>query len=130
MKEIIEKLKNILAELIKENGDIVFFALFLREDSPNKWDLIISADWLNSGNVESYRVVATKIQNILSEKELTQISRIVIIDESDPMISFLQSSFNVTGLSCLDLNNCEISSKNIKFPIKHAYILRCIKNKS
>jgi len=128
MKETIEKLKHILAELHKENGDIIFFALFLREDSPNRWDLIISADWLNSGNVESYRVVATKIQNILSENELMQISRIVIIDESDPMVSFFRSSFNVTGKSHLDLSNCELSSTNIKFPIKHAHILRCIKN--
>ena len=127
MKEIIEKLKKILIELDNEKGPVLFYALFLREDSPNKWDLIVSSDWLESINIDSYRIVTNKIQNGFSQNELLQISRVVVLDENDPMMIFLRSSFNVIGDASMEFSNCELSSEFFKFPIKHAYILRCIK---
>ncbi len=30
-----------------EKGAFDLFALFLREDAPNKWDLLIAADWID-----------------------------------------------------------------------------------
>ena len=73
MKKILEKLKKALAELEYENKSILIFALFLREDSPAKWDLVVSSEWLDSGNIESYKTVATKIQNTLDNQELMQL---------------------------------------------------------
>lgn len=127
MKKIIEKLKEILVELDNEKGPVLFFAVFLREDSINKWDLIVSADWLESININSYRIITDKVQNVFSQNELLQISRVVILDKNDPMVKFLRSSFNVTGDASMEYSNCELSSEIFKLPIKHAYILRCIK---
>lgn len=126
MNELIEKLKVVLKELLEEEGEIVFFALFLREDSNNKWDLIVSADSLSSDDVDSYRIIAAKIQNTLLENELIKISRIVIIDKNDPMILSLRSSLKITGDGYLNLSDCEFFSKNVKFSVKNAYVFRCI----
>ena len=48
MKEVLNKLMSIEKESSAERGDYNLFALFLREDSSNKWDILVSADWINN----------------------------------------------------------------------------------
>ena len=125
MNEILDQLKKILLELEHEHSSILVFALFLREDS-TRWDLVISAPWLDSGDAESYKIVATKVQNLLNTEELIQLSRIVILDVEDSAVSFLQNSYNVPNGSIKEIENCEPFTRKFNFTIKAAYLLRCI----
>ncbi len=127
MKEILDKLKLLLLELEKEKGPILVFALFLRGDSPDRWDLVVSAPWLDSGNVDSYKTVAIKVQNALSAEEIVQLSRVVILDVDDPVVSFLQDSYSVPNGTFKDVENCEPFSQRFNFTIRRAYLLRCIR---
>ena len=45
MKKFIEKIVSLEQTISTEKGDFVFFALFLREDAQDKWDLVVSAPW-------------------------------------------------------------------------------------
>lgn len=130
MKKILEKLKKVLVELENEHGSILVFALFLREDSPARWDLVVSASWLDSGNVESYKIVATKTQNVLDTEELVQLSRVVILDVEDSVVSFLQNSYNVPNGTIREIDNCAPFTQKFNFTIQRAYLLRCIKKSS
>lgn len=130
MKEILEKLKSILLELEKEHGRILVFALFLRVESPARWDLVVVAPWLDSGNFESYKIVATKVQNLLTSDEVIQLSRVAIIDADDPAASFLQDSYSVPNGTLKEVENCEPLSRRFGFTISQAYLLRCIHNPS
>lgn len=127
MKEILDKLKRLLLELEKERGPILIFALFLRGDSIDRWDVVVSAPWLDSGSVDSYRIVATKIQNRLNAQEIIQLSRVVIVDVDDPVVAFLQDSYHVPNGTFKDVENCEPFSKRLNFTIRRAYLLRCIR---
>src|SRR3989338_3518458 len=62
MNEIIERLKQLIKNIEGEQGPLLIFALFLREDSIEKWDIIISAAWLNSNEMESYKLISGKLQ--------------------------------------------------------------------
>lgn len=126
MKKILDKLKSILIELEREQGRVLVFALFLRGDSPARWDLVIAAPWLDSGNVESYNIVATKVQDLLSSDEIIQLSRVVVLDADDPVVSFLQDSYTVPNGTFKDIENCEPFSQRFNFTIRRAYLLRCI----
>jgi hypothetical protein len=126
MKKILDKLKSILLELEKEQGRVLVFALFLRGDSPARWDLVIAAPWLDSGNVESYKIVATKVQDLLNSDEIIQLSRVVVLDADDPVVSFLQDSYDVPNGTFKDIENCEPFSQRFNFTIRRAYLLRCI----
>lgn len=94
MKDLLNKLRLIEQETSREKGEYDLFALFLREDSPNKWDILISASWIeNKGDALNY--LAKKIQNSFTQNELLMISRIVLIDGNNPYLPELQQAINV-----------------------------------
>lgn len=95
MKEIIEKLMRIEKETSAEKGQYDLFALFLREDANDKWDILVSADWVNKNKEEALRYLSQKIQKTFTPNELLQISRVVIIEENNPALPALQQAVSI-----------------------------------
>jgi hypothetical protein len=131
MKEILDKLKTVVQSLEKDCGSISLFALFLREDSLKKWDILVSASWLSSSEKKSYETIISKVQSVLTPVELVQFSRVVILDNTDPVVSFLQEACPLTNggfrESPRDFSVDPFSSR-FGFIIAKAYILRCLKS--
>lgn len=127
MKETLAKLKAILHDLEKKHGPILVLALFSRLDSPERWDLVVAAPWLDSAGANSYKLITTKIQNLLSSEEIIQLSRVVILDADDPVVSFLQDNYNVPNGSMKAIDNCEPFTQRFNFTVRRAYLLRCIR---
>ncbi len=130
MNEILDKLKSVVLALEKEHQPILFFALFLREDSLQKWDIVISAPWLNPSEMHAYQIIASKLQATLSSSEIIEISRAVILDHTDPAILFLQEVCPLTNGGFKESPkdfSVEPLSEKFGFTIKKAYILRCQK---
>lgn len=126
MKAILDKLKAVLSALEKEYGPILVFALFLRTDPLEKWDIVIAASWLNPNELSSYKIVNSKIQEMLSPSDLVQLARIVILSDHDPVVSFLQDSETVTNGHFGEVAG-EVFTDKFGFTIKQAYLLRCQK---
>ena len=68
MKEQAEKLRDIEVDLSKEHGDFDLVALFLREDAPNKWDLIISSYWARFDKKAALNSIVKKYNQLLNHK--------------------------------------------------------------
>ena len=118
MKKLTEKLAEAELEIAKEKGDFFLFALFLREDAPNLWDLLVSASWIELDKGGALRHIAKVIQSKLSKEELTLLSRISIIDRSNPALEALASGFH------LEHGLAEVRDSNFfGLAIKHAYII-------
>lgn len=133
MKEIVEKLKSVVQVLEKEKGPIHLFILFLREEALEKWDIVISAPWLHSSEMDAYETVVSHIQKVLSSGELLQFSRVVILDDDDPVVSFLQETCPLTNGGYKESPkdfSVEPFSDRFGFTIKKAYLLRCQKSRS
>lgn len=126
MKAILDKLKAVLSALEKEYGPILVFALFLRTDPLEKWDIVIAASWLNPNELSSYKIVNSKIQEMLLPSDLVQLARIVILSDHDPVVSFLQDSETVTNGHFGEVAG-EVFTDKFGFTIKQAYLLRCQK---
>jgi hypothetical protein len=62
MKETIAKLKSAVNSLENTNQHLVIFAIFLREDPLEKWDIIISAPWLSAEKMQSYSIVSEMLK--------------------------------------------------------------------
>lgn len=124
MNAMLERLKTIVLELEKEHGPILVFALFLREDPLEMWDIVVSASWLNSKEMKSYQLIGAKIQERLSESDLLQVSRVVILDATDPTTIFLQNSYSITNGKIEEISASPLSNR-FGFTIKQAYLLRC-----
>lgn len=118
MKKLIEKITAIEKQGSEEKGEYNLFALFLREDSSNKWDILVSANWIDENKEKALKYLAEKIQKALSKDELSQISRIVIIEKDNPSLPSLQQTINI------EHGSAEIKDSNIfGLQIKHAFLI-------
>lgn len=118
MKEYVNKFIKLEKDLSREKGDFSLFALFLREESQNKWDLLVSAPWIEQNRKESLRYIAGQIQEKLPSEDLLQLSRIVVIDKENPALEAITRAVNIQHASA------EIKdSMFFGLPIEHAYII-------
>jgi hypothetical protein len=129
MKEVLDKFKDLIKSLESEHGQFLVFALFLRVEPFETWDLIISADWLSPSEMNSYRLIASKLQEVLTESESLQFSRIVLLKPDDPTIKFLLDLETVKNGAYKEFSG-EALTEKFKFTIKRAYLLRSLKQAS
>jgi hypothetical protein len=118
MKYIATKLRDIEKKMSEKKGAFNLFALFMREDAENKWDLLVSSKWISKNKSESLKYIASNVQDALTQKELVKISRIVIIDNDNSALDAIHQSLT-TEHSITEIRN----SIFFGLPIQHAYII-------
>jgi hypothetical protein len=118
MRELVNKFKEIEQKISVKKGDFVLFALFQREDSIDKWDLLVAAPWIDSDRKTALYYIAGQLQSSLNPEELVQLSRIVLIDLTNPGLNTTNDAIKIEhGISEL---------QNINFfglQIKRAFII-------
>jgi hypothetical protein len=115
----IEKFRRVMQDMGAERGEFVFFGLLLREEAPDKWDLVISAPWLEVDKLKALREFVEKATAILGSQELLTLSRIVTLNPDDPHLNAILQAIQVDN-GPLELWNPDF----FELDIKHAYILR------
>ena len=80
------KLEEAVETIEKTHGPFALFSLLLREDSPNKWDLVVSAPWLEEGKLKALRDFVGELNQTISEEELLNLSRIITLNHTDPAL--------------------------------------------
>lgn len=118
MKIFAEKLRAVEREIAADKGPFLLFALFLREDAADYWDVLVSAPWLETDKGAALRYLAPKLQAVASATELEKLSRIVIIGTNQPALAAIQSAFHV------EHGFTEVINSNFNgLKIEHAYII-------
>jgi hypothetical protein len=118
MKQLAEKLVSIEQEVSSEKGEFSLFGLFLREDIENKWDLVVSASWIEPDKEYALDYLAKRLQSHLQPQELLAISRIVFVDEDSQATEAVHRAIRVEG------GTAEVQDSNFfGLQIKHAYII-------
>lgn len=123
MNQLVEKLRCLEEEISEKRGEFSLFALLLREDSPNKWDLVVSASWFGSDKKKTLDYLAKMLRSRLTSEELLTLSRIVFIEESDPMLDAFHRAFQALHKP-MELLDCNLFG----LQIKHAYIITSRRN--
>ena len=125
MKELVKKLVKVETALSKEKGELELFALFLREDAPNKWDLLVASPWAEKNKSDALRVLSGRLQKALTKNDLMKLSRIVIIDQSNPALSAFQKAIHV------EHSDAEIRDSNFfGLQIRHAHVITSKRSKA
>src|SRR3972149_3131589 len=78
--DLTEKFAERESHIAEEKGPFALFALFMREDAPDRWDLIVSAPWAGGDKRSVVDYFVSQIKSRLGEQGLTSLSRIVVID--------------------------------------------------
>ena len=122
MKEIVEKLKGYEETMAKEKGPFDLFGVFLRDDAPDKWDILVASDWIENNKEESFKYIVDMVQKGLSKEELMKLSRIVIINEKNPDLEELKRA--IQRAMHVEHGIAEIKdSIFFGLPIRHAYLI-------
>lgn len=116
--ELTEKFADLESQIAEEKGGFVLFALFMREDAPDRWDLILSAPWLGGDKQSAVDYFVSQIKSRLGEQDLTSLSRIVVIDPHDVAVEALNRA--------IQIEHGKVEVRDTTFfglPVKHAYII-------
>lgn len=118
MKDVATKLLPVEKHISEQKGAFRLFALFQREDAPDFWDLLVSAAWIADDKEASIRLIVAEVTKVLSQDELIKLSRVVVIEASNPALDAINKAIHVKGTIA------EVSNSNFfGLQIRHAYII-------
>jgi hypothetical protein len=125
MKQTIEKLASLEHDIASDKGVFSLFALFLREDADDTWDLLASAPWLEPNKRESLDYLVNQLRSRLDLQELLSLSRIVLLEKDNPVLEAIHKAIKVRrGMAEVR------DSLSFGVPIKHAYIITSARENS
>lgn len=93
-------LRKAMHEIAALKGDFTLFALFRREDAPSTWgtwDLVVSAPWLESGNLKALDELVDLLGKSIGRESLSQFSRVEIIPSNNRTVKFILDKYPVDG---------------------------------
>jgi hypothetical protein len=125
MNELIQKMVKIEKYLARQQGNFRLFALFLRDGSPGKWDVLVSANWIDANKQQALKIVIEQLTKKLNKDELVSLSRVVVIKkDNEGLLAVNQFMPKENGIA-------EIHDKNFfGLDIKQAFFISSSKGKS
>lgn len=99
-------------EISTEKGEFALFALFRRDDATDKYDLLVSAPWIEADQKQSLEYLAKKVQSRLDQDQFESLSRIVLLDKGNPVLEAIRKSVQ-TKHSAHEVQNTNFSGVQI-----------------
>lgn len=93
--EFPERLRELEAKIAAEKGAFVLFALFTREEMPDRWNLIVSAPWASADERAAVDYFVAEIKSYIGEDALTNLSRIVSVNPHEAAMQALNRAIQV-----------------------------------
>ena len=119
MIEYVAKLEEVARAVEAKRGPFNFFGLFLREDSPRLWDLVVSAPWLEEGRLTALRELVKTLASVIGQEAVRSLSRVVTLNRDEPALHAILAE---VGQAPLPLSK---QGHNLfGLPIEDAHILR------
>ena len=89
-------LRKAMHEIAAEKGDFTLFAIFMRSDSPGTWDLVVSAPWLEKGQLIATSELVELLSDSIGEESLHDFSRIAAVGKDHPAVKFILANLPVS----------------------------------
>ena len=116
--ELVQRFAQLESQIAQEKGDFALFALFMREEVPDRWDLMVSASWVGGDNSAAVDYLVAQIKSKLGDGDLVSLSRIVVIDPEDAAVQKLNRAVHV------EHGNVEVRDSTFSgLAIKQAHII-------
>ena len=116
--ELVQRFAQLESQIAQEKGDFALFALFMREEVPDRWDLMVSASWVGGDNAAAVNYLVARIKSKLGDRDLISLSRIVVIDPEDAAVQKLNRAVHV------EHGNVEVRDSTFSgLAIKQAHII-------
>jgi hypothetical protein len=113
MRPIIKKIEAVLEEVEQERGPLLFAALVEREDTPGRYDLLLSAEWARKER-EFYQMIVSELVNHFTDADWSLYSRTVFLDPDGEFIHDFSEAVGQLNQP-RDLRNTRIVNTNILY---------------
>jgi len=120
-----EKLQKFMKQIEARKGRFTLFGVFLREDSPAQWDLVLAAPWLENGKLKALGEFVKQMSKTFGQDEVMSFSRIVTLNHDDPALRAILSEIGSLKKP-LEKQGHDLFG----LPIEHAVILRAAQPKA
>lgn len=84
-----------MREIAAKKGDFTLFALLMRADSLGRWDLVVSAPWLEGGKLKATGEFIRLLAQSIGEEALQQFARVVALESDAADVQFILENFPV-----------------------------------
>lgn len=112
-------LRKAMHDIADKKGPFTLFGLFMRSDAPGTWDLVVSAPWLDKGQLKATSELAELLAESIGEQALRHFSRIQTINRESPALKAILQGFSV------DDGDVRVKNSNLfGLQIEEAVILR------
>lgn len=116
--ELVDKFSELESHIAEEKGPFVLFALFMREDAPDRWDLMVAAPWAGDDRESVVEYFVSQIKSRLGVQSLISLSRIIVVDPQEAGVQAFNRAIQV------EHGRVEVRDTNIfGQAVKHAYII-------
>lgn len=95
VSQLTDDFKRLESKIARQKGSFALFALFLRDDAPDRWDLIASAPWFGNDRSSTLNYFVSEIKANLGPGALTNLARIVLLDPQDVAVQNLNRTIQV-----------------------------------
>jgi hypothetical protein len=119
MIEHLKALGKVVAAIEAERGPFVLFGVFMREDSSGRWDLVVSAPWLEEGKLKALGEFVQTLAKGIGEEEVLSFSRIVTLNRDDFALHAV-----LDGVAGARLPLHKEGPGLFGLPLEHAHVLR------
>jgi len=118
MISLVDKFITVEKTISDEKSSFTLFALFLREEAEDKWDLVLSANWFEDDKKKTLDYIVKQIKNELEPQDMVEISRIILLEPSHPLVQTVNSVIR-TEHGKAEFVDCRFSN----IFVKHAFII-------
>ena len=117
-KKLVDKLIRVEIHLSSKKGPFDLFAIVLREDLSDKWDLLVAADWIEGNFDRSLKLISRELTKRLGTDELSAISKVVLLSVFDPRVKSVQKAVQIEHLDAEFIN-----ADFFGFFVDHLYVI-------
>lgn len=112
-------LRKAMHDIAGKKGEFTLFGLFMRSDAPGTWDLVVSAPWLEKGQLKATSEFVELLTDSIGEQALKNFSRIQTVNKENPALKAILAAFAV------DDGDVRVKNSNLfGLEIEDAIILR------
>lgn len=92
MSNFFEGIAAVAQEIARERGPFTLFAIMHRPDTPDWWNVVVSAPWLDPEGLADYRYLTEKFKGFSRWDKMPRISHVSILRGNDPIVLDLVAS--------------------------------------
>jgi hypothetical protein len=105
MNRFLNALRSLEKVLSEQKGHFALFAAFLPADSPNQWDLVVSAPWAHIDDRETLDLLTARLKETIDPADRLMLARVVVVDPGNSSVQEINTAHPDVEHALIEVSN-------------------------